>query len=548
VGIVWQGYSGKGADRISALETRQKEMELTVSVMAGQVTEVLTSTAANAQAMEDMKAMFSKYLMNIDRNDEGSPSVTVTATETRGDTRPSRIQHTSSPSVVLDISSESAAEEDGVANEATAKPGKEEAAKVNTGKGSAGSTKGAEGNASGRASLKKGPAMADSKDHSLPGGTGTVGVKGAPSKEVVAPKEPDGATFRRTPRTMGAEGPVVKSGAPVAKPVMEASTEGPPTKGPVEAILKNGKALEEIERNTTKEERNAGDCKKKGGTTRRPVEDDVYSFEAGPGAEVADSRTAVVRAPAMHTVQASPKKSKKQPGKVDAVPTEECASIQVRNIESYAIPGSPVITGSSKLLVFNVHGTLMDCSLVDEKNPNTKIKASAYAAGRRIIWRPWMAEFLNQCILSFKVAFWSSKSARYMQDVVPVVLGRLKGKDDCIPCFVWSTQECEPVQLGDGSAMEGGKPLDAVYRRWPCWNASNTVIVDHNFSRVACNPMSNIIAPNPFYVEHLQKLGEDKNYLKSTLWPMLQAFFDADDVYDFRRQFPPTAPVSDNTE
>jgi hypothetical protein len=412
-----------------------------------------------------MKAMFSKYLMNIDRNDEGSPSVTVTATETRGDTRPSRIQHTSSPSVVLDISSESAAEEDGVANEATAKPGKEEAAKVNTGKGSAGSTKGAEGNASGRASLKKGPAMADSKDHSLPGGTGTVGVKGAPSKEVVAPKEPDGATFRRTPRTMGAEGPVVKSGAPVAKPVMEASTEGPPTKGPVEAILKNGKALEEIERNTTKEERNAGDCKKKGGTTRRPVEDDVYSFEAGPGAEVADSRTAVVRAPAMHTVQASPKKSKKQPGKVDAVPTEECASIQVRNIESYAIPGSLVIAGSSKLLVFNVHGTLMDCSLVDEKNPNTKIKPSAYATGRRIIWRPWMAEFLNQCILSFKVAFWSSKSARYMQDVVPVVLGRLKGKDDCIPCFVWSAQECKPVQLGDGATMEGGKPLDAVYRR-----------------------------------------------------------------------------------
>jgi hypothetical protein len=32
---------------MSALETRQKEMELTISTMAGQVTEVLTSTAAN---------------------------------------------------------------------------------------------------------------------------------------------------------------------------------------------------------------------------------------------------------------------------------------------------------------------------------------------------------------------------------------------------------------------------------------------------------------------------------------------------------------------
>jgi uncharacterized protein YejL (UPF0352 family) len=70
VGIIWQGYSGKGAERISALETRQKEMELTVSVMATQVTEVLTSTAANARAMEDIKAMFSKCLMNIDHSDE----------------------------------------------------------------------------------------------------------------------------------------------------------------------------------------------------------------------------------------------------------------------------------------------------------------------------------------------------------------------------------------------------------------------------------------------------------------------------------------------
>jgi hypothetical protein len=51
-------------------------MELTISAMAGQVMEVLTLTAANARAMEDMKAMFSKYLMNIDRSDEGSPSVT----------------------------------------------------------------------------------------------------------------------------------------------------------------------------------------------------------------------------------------------------------------------------------------------------------------------------------------------------------------------------------------------------------------------------------------------------------------------------------------
>jgi hypothetical protein len=134
----------------------------------------------------------------------------------------------------------------------------------------------------------------------------------------------------------------------------------------------------------------------------------------------------------------------------------------VRTIESYAILGSLLIAGSSKLVVFNVHGTLLDYSLVDEKNPNIKIRPSAYAAGRRIICWPWMAELLNQCFLAFKVAFWDSKSARYMQDMAPVVLDRLKGKEDCVPYFVWSAQECEPVLLEDGATMEGEKPLQAV--------------------------------------------------------------------------------------
>jgi hypothetical protein len=47
-------------------------------------------------------------------------------------------------------------------------------------------------------------------------------------------------------------------------------------------------------------------------------------------------------------------------------------------------------------------------------------------------------------------------------------------------------------------------------------------------------------------MEHIQKLGDDKYYLKSTLWPMLQALFDANNVEDFCRQFPPNALISDN--
>jgi hypothetical protein len=60
--------------------------------------------------------------------------------------------------------------------------------------------------------------------------------------------------------------------------------------------------------------------------------------------------------------------------------------------------------------------------------------------------------------------------------------------------------------------------------------------------------MSNVIAANPFYVEHIKKLGDDMGYLKGTLWPMLQALFDAHDVQDFRSRLPHTAPASDNAE
>ena len=36
-----------------------------------------------------------------------------------------------------------------------------------------------------------------------------------------------------------------------------------------------------------------------------------------------------------------------------------------------------------------------------------------------------MAEFHSRCFLNFKVAFWSSKSATYMEEIVVAMLGRL---------------------------------------------------------------------------------------------------------------------------
>ena len=96
------------------------------------------------------------------------------------------------------------------------------------------------------------------------------------------------------------------------------------------------------------------------------------------------------------------------------VASHDQATIQVRSIESSLIPRLPINSGTSKLLVFNMHGTLLDCSMVDKKNLNTKTRPSAFAVCRRIIFRPWMAQFLDHGFLSFEVAYWGSKSAKYM--------------------------------------------------------------------------------------------------------------------------------------
>jgi hypothetical protein len=156
--------------------------------------------------------------------------------------------------------------------------------------------------------------------------------------------------------------------------------------------------------------------------------------------------------------------------------------------ESFEIPGFSIIAGKSKLVVFNVHGTLLDYSLLEERNPNTKIRATMKSVGRRIICRPWMAEFLSQCFLTFKVVLWSSKSVQYMADMVMVMLSRIKGQHSCVPYFMWSAQDCEPVDNGEGGQSDGGKPLGRLYSRWPCWNASNTVIIDHNLGCGVYNP------------------------------------------------------------
>jgi hypothetical protein len=99
-----------------------------------------------------------------------------------------------------------------------------------------------------------------------------------------------------------------------------------------------------------------------------------------------------------------------------------------------------------KLLVFNVHGTLLDCSLMVDKNPNPKLRPTFRTKNRRVLIHPWMSEFLSKCFKNFMIGFWGSKNKAYMDEMVLAMLGRVKSREPLQLAFVWFQKECEELQ------------------------------------------------------------------------------------------------------
>jgi hypothetical protein len=238
--------------------------------------------------------------------------------------------------------------------------------------------------------------------------------------------------------------------------------------------------------------------------------------------------------------QRSPSKVKKPTkpteDEVPAIPEEE-APTKVRSTDLQVARRAPT-PQRTKLLVFNVHGTLLDSSLFVDKNPNTAIRPTLRTAKRRVVFRPGLIDFLNKCFVHFEVAFWGSKSEVYMDDVVPSMLRRMKEGSTFRPLFVWSAKECEVTKFEDGIPLEWGKPLQKVFWQYPAFNHTNTVMIDHKTCRLGGNLAPNLIVPTAFYVAEVQKLRDDNAFLRICLWPTLQALYRSEDIEQFRERYP----------
>ena len=195
-------------------------------------------------------------------------------------------------------------------------------------------------------------------------------------------------------------------------------------------------------------------------------------------------------------------------------------------------PSIPEPYNPTYLLIFNVHGTLLDTSLLSEPNPNPSIRITKKTTTRRFVFRPWMIEFLRRCLKFFKVAFWGQKSEGYMDEVLREILAVFEHMENHKPLFAWCAKDCEMIQKCNDVAI-WGKPLTKVWKAWPTWNASNTIIVDHHAPRVECNPQVNVIVPPSFYVANMKDLSQDNDYLKVKLWPALGGLNTHQDVTRF---------------
>ena len=167
-----------------------------------------------------------------------------------------------------------------------------------------------------------------------------------------------------------------------------------------------------------------------------------------------DTRATSVASKPTEPTRKSSWKTTKSPVKVhvaSGIPQNRLTKADPRMMGRQGHVGPP--HGRSKLIVFNVQGTLLDCNLLVEPNPNNKIRSTTKALLRRVVLRPWLHPFVSQCFLHFAVGFWDSKSTSFMEDVFPVLMGawRLSEGPKPEPLFQWSGKQCEFFDGRDGA-------------------------------------------------------------------------------------------------
>jgi hypothetical protein len=329
-----QGMLAGEASHMLVIETSHQALE-------GKMFQVLATTAANTEALHELKLVFTKYITKLKDTSDVSPSMSKSVIDSNGE----RLAQAVKPIVPTEVACLEEAADDATdtldfdSEDATPTEGNKHPASLpNTTK------------------CSPSPAL--------------VAIPVQPSKAELAALQTKDVVLQKTKLA----GEKLK-----AADLKDVQIEEPISDSPTypAGVSKAKRTTEKGSAPTVK------DADSKKGSQEQKTGSGDGDSTIGAMLEVADklleaAKMRVDSLPRATTSGSFPKKTKKQrqpsPPKVDAPALDvEEASTQVSSDDKIGPLKSPLTVQKSKLLVLNVHGTLLDCSLLEEPNPNRTI-------------------------------------------------------------------------------------------------------------------------------------------------------------------------------
>jgi hypothetical protein len=327
----------------------------------------LAYTKAHTEALEELKSMFAKYIGRFRESDEGSPSVTKSALENQVSQPSPLIQPVEVQNVNTSDQEECQVDSGGQQTGVTVKGNNVNDNKANKVENwqaevlevPSAAEKAAEDHVQVASAVRKGNVNA------VPSTTPQAHVTNTSSKLVQKQGAKGSAPEKQSPRR--------------PKPPLEKTTEPKALDTEVKGGAPTGSSKTEVVGAPTKEK-------------------DLYSLEGAIDGLLEVGASVGPRSPPKVK-----KSAKSAEGEAIATPINKAPNkVRTKNEKVSNTVPSPE---GKKLLVLNVHGTLLDCSLLLDKNPNPGICPILRTAKRQVIFRPGLTDFLNKCFLHFEVAF-----------------------------------------------------------------------------------------------------------------------------------------------
>lgn len=144
-------------------------------------------------------------------------------------------------------------------------------------------------------------------------------------------------------------------------------------------------------------------------------------------------------------------------------------------------PKKLLILDLNNLLIYRTYTKKFPVEVFDHVHNATTI-------GNHYTWkRPQLDEFLKFCFKNFEVAVWSSARKRNVDRLCEFIFDP-KSRSKLF--FEWNQSHCNaktphPIKTKNCPLFE--KQLKTVWKAYPQYNESNTVILDDSYLKMKCN-------------------------------------------------------------